>query len=411
MTKVMIIGGGASGLVAAIQAKKSGQDVILLERNDTIGKKLLITGNGRCNYWNKNIDCQHYHSKNKEILEEIITESNKKLVMEFFDQIGVIPKIKNEYYYPYSLQAVSIKAALYNEMEALNIQVITNSFVTKIEKINQQFFVYTTNSKYIVDRVILATGSKAYPKTGSDGNGYILATSLNHHISDIYPALTQVYGDQAYYKEWNGIRMDAKLSLYEEDNLVKEEMGELHLTDYGLSGICIFNLSGRIAEGLAKKKKEEVVINFLPDLDFQDEFDLTNWLTKRNDQLKKRSIDQLFDGFLPYKLVYLFLHLLDIKPNQTWSSLSRDQQVDFARLILSHKVNIQNTSDFSKAQVCRGGVFLSEIDPHTMESLIVKDLYLVGEVLDVDGECGGYNLGFAWISGLLAGKSVGEKSD
>lgn len=408
MTKVIVVGGGASGLVAAIQAVKKGADVILLERNDSLGKKILVTGNGKCNYWNEDQDVRHYHSSNQNLLNSFLTEENKKKVMHFFEDIGVIPKIKNGYYYPYSNQAVSMKAVLMNEMQALSIQVITNAFVKKIEKENDQFYVFTNENKYFADVVILATGSKAAPKTGSDGNGYVLAESLGHQLIPVLPSLTQVYGNGSYYKQWNGIRVDAKLSLYENDKLIKEESGELHLTDYGISGICTFNLSGAISKGLSTNKKEEISINFIPDLNIKDTASFVAWLDERNAKLKNRTIDQLFDGFVHYKLVFLFLALTHIDSSVYWEDLTMEKKLTFASYFLKHSLIVLKTSDFEKAQVCSGGVSLEEVNMETMESLKVKNLYFAGELLDVDGDCGGYNLGFAWMSGIVAGENAGE---
>lgn len=411
MTKVIVVGGGASGLAAAISSARKGLDVTILERNDTLAKKILITGNGKCNYWNEDQDLNHYHSTNEELLKQVITKENQEKVLNFFESLGVVPKIKNGYYYPYSNQAVSIKSVLINEIQNLNVKVVTNSFVEKIEKKDNQFIVSTTDFTYVSDVVILATGSKAAPKTGTDGNGYMLAKNFGHTIIPVLPSLTQVYGDGKYYKQWNGIRVDAKLSLYEDDTFIKEETGELHLTDYGLSGICTFNLSGRIAKGLKENKEEIIYINFIPDIEVNSCESFISWLDKRNEMLSNRTIDQLFDGFINYKLIFLILNLVHIDSHLSWNELSRDKKIEFASLILRHAVKVVSTSDFSKAQVCSGGVDLKEINLYTMESLKVKKLYITGELLDVDGDCGGYNLGFAWISGILAGENAGDLND
>lgn len=411
MAKVIVIGGGASGLVAAIVASRNHNEVTILERNDSLGKKILVTGNGKCNYWNEDQSLEHYHSSNEEFIEQIITQVNQEKVLDFFEKIGIVPKLKNGYYYPYSNQAVSVKAALINEIESLNIKVVLNSYVEKLENINNKFNVYVGGEKYVSDAVILATGSKAASKTGSDGNGYNILKRLGHSLKPVLPSLTQLYGNESYYKNWNGIRLDAKLDLYENDKLIRTESGELHLTDYGISGICTFNLSGYVAKGLNENKKEYIKINFVPFINVSNVDEFITWLDERNKKLKNRTIDQLFDGFIHYKLVFLFLKLAHIDNNLHWDNLDFNKKREFATLFIEYKFDIVKTSDFDRAQVCSGGVTLNEINPKTMESLKLKKLYITGEILDVDGDCGGYNLGFAWISGILAGEHVGDYHD
>lgn len=411
MAKVIVVGGGASGLVAAIVASRNHNEVTILERNDSLGKKILITGNGKCNYWNKDQCLEHYHSSNEEFIEHIINQENQKKVLDFFEKIGIVPKLKNGYYYPYSNQAVSVKAALINEIESLNIKVVLNSYVEKLENINNEFNVYVGGEIYVSDAVILATGSKAASKTGSDGNGYNILKRLGHSIKPVLPSLTQLYGNKSYYKNWNGIRLDAKLDLYENDKLIRTESGELHLTDYGISGICTFNLSGYVAKGLNENKKEYIKINFVPFINGSSVDEFIAWLDERNKKLKNRTIDQLFDGFIHYKLVFLFLKIAYIDNNLHWDNLDFNKKREFATLFIEYKFDIVKTSDFDLAQVCSGGVPLNEINPKTLESLKLKKLYITGEILDVDGDCGGYNLGFAWISGMLAGEHVGDYHD
>lgn len=411
MTKVIVVGAGASGLAAAIVAARRGNNVLILEKNESVAKKLLMTGNGRCNYWNIDQDCKHYHSSSCYDIRRWITKENQEKVMEFFSSLGVVPKIKNGYYYPYSMQAVSMKAVLLNEIESLRIPIITNSWVIKIEKKENQFFLYTQDKKYTCDAVIYAVGSKAGVNKTEEINGYSLLESLGHTIIPVLPSLTQVYGSDTYYKEWSGLRLDARLTLYIDEEFKNEETGELQLTDYGLSGICTFNLSGIIAKALFQHKKVKIRINFLPDMGFKSENDLISWLEEREAMLINRNITQLFDGFLPYKLVYLFLHLCNIPTHTFFKELNSYKKEEFVSFILNHTVNVFKTNDFLKAQVCSGGVSLEEMDCNTMESLKVKNLYCTGEVMDIDGDCGGYNLGFAWLSGIVAGSSVGDNHD
>ena len=216
MSKVIIIGGGLSGVVSAIYAKRKGNDVTILERNSDILKKLLVTGNGRCNYFNDDQDIKHYHSDNMEIVNKIITEENINELSKFYDEIGIVPKIKNSYYYPYSNQAISVKDALVNELEKLNIEIICNYLVEDI-KYNGNFII---NDELISDKLIISTGSKAYPKTGSDGMGYKFLKELGHNITKINPALTALKSNNKYLKELAGVRCEAKVSLYENNKLL-----------------------------------------------------------------------------------------------------------------------------------------------------------------------------------------------
>lgn len=407
--KTIIIGAGASGLISAIYAAKNSSEVIILEKNDTSAKKILITGNGRCNYYNEDQNINHYHSENNELIKDIITKENTDEIMKFFNKIGIVPKIKDGYYYPYANQATSIKEALLTEAKIKGIKIITGENVTKINKNNNQFVIKTENNTYSADKVILATGSKAYPKTGSDGSGYILASSFGHKITNIYPSLSQLKGEESYFKNWSGVRADVKVSLLENNKIIKEEKGEIQLTNNGVSGICVFNLSGLASKGLMEGKKEEIVINFMPWLNSFNE--ASNYLEERNKKLKNRTIEQFLEGFLNYKLIHVILKLTKINKDDFWNELNIEKKKKLIQNLISFTLKITKISSFEESQVCKGGVSLEEINVKTMESKLEKDLYVIGELLDVDGDCGGYNLTFAWISGMLAGKNIGDKND
>ena len=402
MAKVIIIGGGASGLVSAIYAARGGNEVTVLERNENCGKKILVTGNGRCNYWNEDQTISHYYSNDLEILNKINTKENQAEVLRFFDTLGIVPKVKNGYYYPYSNQASSIKSALLLEAKLVGVKIINNALVNKIEK-NEKFEVYYNDEKIIADKVILAAGAKAMPKTGSDGNGFDLVKMLGHSVIKPLPALVQLRGEEKHFKAWNGIRCEAEVTLVEDGEKVKTEQGELQLTDYGISGICVFNLSGIVARGLDAHKKEKVIINFLP---FVKTGNFMDWIDNRHKKVKSRKIGELFEGVLNSKLVAVLISISNINPDCSWEELSLDQKSSLVSNLFSFSLNITGTNSFDKAQVCSGGVPLKEINYETMESLKVKGLYLTGELLDVYGDCGGYNLGFAWTSGMLAGRGI-----
>lgn len=406
MKDIIVIGGGASGLVAAIYASKQGRKVTIIEKNKVCGKKILITGNGKCNYWNSDQSLNHYHSNNKELIDKIITKSNQKEILEFFDKLGVIPKIKEGYYYPFSNQATSIQTALIKEVELQGIEIITETEVISITKENNIFKIETDKSTYKANKVILSTGSKASPKTGSDGIGYKLAKYLGHTIIEPLPALVQLKSNASFLKEWHGIRSDVSVSQIENNKVISTQIGEIQLTDYGLSGICIFCLSGQISRGLSQNKKEQITINFLHPFKLETIEHFINWMNNRNKKVLNRTVSDLLDGCLNYKLINLILKLSKIDRNLSWNQLSIKQKELLGNNLTNFIVDIIGTNSFDASQTCTGGIPLTEINPNTMESKIVKNLYITGELLDIDGDCGGYNLTNAWITGYIAGKGV-----
>ena len=407
MKNVIVIGAGASGLIAAIYAKSKGNNVILLEKNEICGKKILATGNGRCNFWNEDQRLEHYRSSNFVKLEKIINNKNREEILNFFVKIGIEPKIKNGYYYPNSNQAISIKKALELEAKKQNVTIKTDSEVIDLKKEKDDFKVILKNGQEIISNsVILATGSKAAPKTGSDGIGYQICKKFNHTIVKPLPALVQLKADGKFLKDWEGIRTDVLVKLYENGKKIGEEIGEIQLTNYGISGICVFNLSGRVSRGLNENKKENVRINFLNSLNINSSKDFIEWMNKRNLLVKDRSIFELLEGVLNYKLVNVLLKKSKINNNMKWEELSLSSKNYLAENITSFELDIIGTNSFDKAQVCSGGIPLNEIDVNDMQSLKVKGLYIIGELLDVDGDCGGYNLEWAWITGMIAGSRV-----
>lgn len=405
MSKVIVVGGGASGLISAIYSAKAGNEVTILEKNSSCGKKLLVTGNGRCNYFNEDQNLSHFHTSGNIEISEIISEKMTKEILDFFDSIGVIPKIKNGYYYPMSNQAISISNALVLQAQLLNVDIKNNINVINIIKTENNFRVITDYEEYLCDKVILATGSKAAPKTGSDGFGYRILNNLEHTIVKPLPALVQVKSNDKITKEWDGVRTDALCKLYIDGECIKKEAGEIMLTDYGLSGICIFNLSGYVAKAMEVNKKVNIKINFLPNIKTNNYLE---WLNEFNDKVSQRTISELLDNLLNYKLVNALLKKTKIERDVRWKELSITEKDNIIKILTECDILITSTNSFDKAQVCSGGLDLTEIDLTTMESKIIPNLFIAGELLDVDGDCGGYNLTWAWASGILAGKGTGK---
>ncbi len=383
--KIIIIGSGASGLAAGISLLRCGYDVTILERNNISGKKLLLTGAGRCNFFNSDQNIVHYHSSDKDILAKIITSDNIHLVEDFITSLGIIPKVKDGYYYPFANQAYNMKELLERTYLDLGGKIKYNYLVEKIEKKNSLFLI---NDNISCDKLILATGSKAYKMTGSDGIGYQFAKKFNHHIVKVLPSLTSlIIREKTNLK---GVRVDAKVTLYEDGVKVREELGQVQFTDYGLSGICIFNLSYYAVKGLNKNKKEVITIDLMP---FMDKV-----------SFKNKKVYDLLLGFLPNKMIDYILKTLDISKDVYYEDLSNDKKQKLTKTLKEMKFNITSYKEFDFSQVCSGGVSLREINPLTMESIFVKNLYIIGELLDVNGDCGGYNLTFAFLSGILTSR-------
>lgn len=407
MKKVVVIGAGASGLVAAIYAKKRYDEVILIEKNEICGKKILATGNGRCNFWNEDQSIEHYRGSEMKKIEEVLSAKNKEEALNFFEKIGIKAKIKNGYYYPFSNQASSMQRALILEATKQKVNIKTSEEVIDIVKKGDKFEIITkSKEKILADLVILATGSKAAPKTGSDGIGYEICKKFGYSINKPMPALVQLKANEKFLKEWEGVRSDVAIFLFENGKKIASEVGEIQLTNYGISGICVFNLSGRVSRGLEKNKKEEVKINFLNGLNIKNGDEFIKWMEKRDRVLEDRNILEELEGILNYKLAKVLLKLSNINEIEKWKNLSDISKKNLAKNMTGFILNITGTNSFDKAQVCTGGVPIEEVDVNTMESKKQKGLFITGELLDVDGDCGGYNLEWAWITGIIAGSHI-----
>lgn len=392
MKNVVIVGAGASGVVSAIFSARGGNKVTILEKENIPLKKILVTGNGKCNYHNENNELFHFHSSEKEEIKKIINEKNLKDISLFFDSIGLVPKIKNGYYYPYSSLAATVREALLKECEVLGVDIKTNFNVTKIEK-KEKYFVNGIGA----DVVIISSGGLSFIK--SDYNGYDLISK--HSIVKPFPSLVKINGNETYFKKWEKIRCEVILSLYDNSKLLRKEQGELQLTSTGISGICAFNLSSLVGSMFRENKKPFIEINFIPFL----KEELISYLEKRSEILKGRNMLELLEGILHYKLVKVILNLSKIKENAFFKDLSLDEKKKLEFYLKKFPFYPSNLGDFNSSQVTNGGVKLSEVDEN-MKSLKYEDLYLTGEILDLNGDCGGYNLTGFFITGMLAGRDI-----
>lgn len=402
--RVIIIGGGASGLTAAISAAKAGAEVTILEHTDKIGKKILATGNGRCNLTNELQHENFYRGSSPDFAGFVLEQFGLEDTLLFFKEMGLVTKSKRGYIYPYSEQASSVLEVLKSELNRLKIKVLYNVHIKKIER--KKTFMLFADETFQADSLILAAGSKAAPVTGSDGSGYLLAARLGHTVVKPLPALVQLKASEKCFQKLSGIRTDAEIVLFINGEEKTREHGELQLTKYGISGIPVFQISRYAAKALDQGEKVGAAIDFAPIYSF---FELYEWIDRNSRQNEQKTAEELLTGFLNRKLAGVLLKKAEIEAQKWAGCLTDKQKKQLAGVIKNFHVTITGTNSFEQAQVCAGGVNTNEVNPKTMESRLVKGLYFAGEILDIDGACGGYNLQFAWSTGYLAGRSAAEK--
>ena len=403
MRHVAVIGGGAAGMMAAITAAREGVKVTILEHKDRIGKKILSTGNGRCNFTNTFQTPACYRSDNRDFAWNIIQKFNVEKTISFFKELGIYPKDRNGYLYPYSDQAAAILEVLQIEIAKLDICVMTEINVLDIQPVKRGIRVTTDKKTITVDSVILACGSKAAPVTGSDGSGYQLAKLLGHRIVPVLPALVQLRCAEKFYKSISGVRVQGTVEIYADDISLASDTGEIQLTNYGISGIPVFQVSRYAAKAIYQKQSVTAVLNFMPDMN-KDEF--LSFLQERITLCPHKTLDEFFTGIFPKKLCELWIRLSRLPKEMRVSDLSGEQLEKLVLLIQHLRTHITETNAFEQAQICCGGVDTTEINPDTLESNYVPGIYFAGELLDVDGICGGYNLQCAWSSGFVAGREA-----
>ena len=435
---VAVIGGGAAGMMAAIEAARAGAIVTLIEKNPQLGKKLATTGNGRCNYTNLDMSDRiggKFRGFHPEFAALALDALPPEAVLDWFRAIGVEPRFRGSYVYPNSDQASAVVDALREELHRLSVKVHYNAEVKSIQRVDAEavasaakasmpgkaasasemrekrdagyFMIQCTDAVVKADRVILAAGSKAAPKTGSNGDGYFIARKLGHTIVPYVPALCGIRCAGDAFRALAGIRTEAALELVIDGHSIDREAGELQLVDYGISGIPVFQLSRYAAYALQEGKKAAVYINFLPGFTNEAEDPRKCALRlyrQRQERLAGRKMESFFTGLLHQKLAQLLLRMAGVRPELPVAELSEKQLRSLASLSVRFKAECVEMNGFLQAQVMAGGVDTTEIDPCTMASRLVPGLYFAGEVLDIDGICGGYNLQWAWASGFVAGR-------
>lgn len=381
---IAVIGGGASGIMAAVFAARSGKKVCILEKNPRIGKKILATGNGRCNFTNINAGPEDY---NQEFVASGFECFSPEEVISFFEEIGLLSREEAEgRVYPLSGQATAVLDVLRLELSRLSVKEIVDFDVQKIEKSGDDFIIFSKNEKVVAKKVIVATGGMASPKSGSDGKGYELLKTFGHHTTKLIPSLVQLKTE----KSVGGVRAYGKVTTLSG----KSDTGEIQFNNYGISGIPVFGLAKYV------KKGESVFLDLLPDY---TEDEVIKILKSR----PKQTMETYLIGILNKTLAHFLLKECGITPLSKMSdTLKEDEIIKIAGKIKSWRFDVTGTMPWDNAQVTAGGIELSEVNPETMESKLCKNLYITGEVLDIDGPCGGYNLQWAWASGKLAGSEA-----
>lgn len=401
---VIIVGAGASGMVAAIAAAREGGSVLIIEHKEKAGKKILATGNGKCNYTNTYQSSNCYRSDNDAFAMKVLSNFDYKMTLDFFLGLGIIPKDRAGYIYPSSEQASSMVSVLMMECEALNIKIVYNEKVSKIRE--PDFTVITLKSDnvktvYHGRKLILATGGCAAPKLGSDGSGYTLAKAFGHRIVNPLPALVSLKSPDRFCKTVSGVRTEAKVLLYIDSKHMSEEYGEIIFTDYGISGIPIMQISRYASRALNEGKSVYINLDLFVNYSLEE---LTKLLIDRCNNNPSKTIEQMLVGILNHKLNFVIIRETGINPASPCYDIDSSDITRLAKMIKSLRIRINGTNSFDFAQVTAGGVSTLEIEPNTMESKLKKNLYIVGELLDVDGSCGGYNLQWAWSTGYTAGR-------
>lgn len=395
---IIIIGAGASGIVTAINAKNENNRVILLEKNDRIGKKLLATGNGRCNYTNMNMSEKNYSSPDfvKRTLEDF---SNEDLI-NYFRILGLESTLDGNRVYPISLKANSVLNILIYWLEKKGIEVKTKSQVKEIKKTKKGYEVITNEETLRADVVVAAFGGKAMPASGSDGVSFEILKKMGIRVTDLKPALTQIKLDSKYLKHLSGTKVIGRARLLRGEKVIDEREGEILFTNYGISGPPILDMSVNTKEG---DIIEVPLINNLK----EDSIDM---VYNRYYMFPDFSLEEFLMGLVDKKFIHYIVDSLDMDKNTAMNMISMGDFEKIIGLLLKSRFKVTGNTGFKNAQVTRGGVSLDEVSSENYEAKKYKDLYIIGEALDIDGDCGGYNLHFAFGCGYRLGKILREKN-
>ncbi len=406
--RVVIVGGGASGLVAAIAAARKGAEVCIIEKLDRVGKKILATGNGRCNMTNFNEQIHDCYKSDQAFIRKVFRSFNVDQTVDFFDRLGILHKVESEgRVYPFSGQASSVLDVLKMKIKELNIETIYTNPVVKIENKANIFRIYLKDKSVVAsEAVVMACGGKAGPQFGCHGDGFILSESLGHSVISPEPALVQMICNEWYNKRLKGVRVKGNAKLQCDESVISESKGEIQFTEDGLSGICIFDLSRDVHSCIKKGKKCSVVVDIFPEYTY-DELQLI--FQKRLSYSTFKTNEEFLTGLVNKRLIPVILKLSAVqKSDENCSALTSKQINRMIHTFKEWKIPVAGTRSWEYAQVTAGGIDTKEIDPQTMGSIIIPGLFFAGEIINVDGICGGYNLQWAWSTGHIAGENAAK---
>lgn len=398
--KIAIVGGGPAGVIAAIELARNNNEVFILEKNNRILKKLLATGNGRCNYTNVSVSPNNYNCKNN-FVDNCLSFFTKDDLINYFKMMGIEPVVENRgKIFPVTLKSNTVVNTLLGELEDSGVDVLTEEEVIRINK-KENFELVTRNNIYDADKVIFAPGGSSMPSSGSDGKSYSLLENLGHTKVDTFPALTQITLKSGYLKSLSGVKVVGNVKLLDGKKVIDERNGDLLFTNYGISGPPILDISRKVNE---KNKNLKIEMPLVNNIEEPDEF--KEVLYVRYYTLNYFSIERWLMGIVDKKFINMILKEMNI-PKETPMSMIEEYKFSIlVNILLKSTFEVTGTKGFDSSQVTCGGISTDEINSKTMESKIVKGLYIAGEVMDVDGDCGGYNLQWAFSSGILAARSI-----
>ena len=397
-----IIGGGASGMAAALAASENENvQVLLFERQARLGRKLLATGNGRCNLTNLHACPHNYHGDQAEFAEFALGKYNVENTLQWFADLGLYTVAEESgRVYPYSDQANSVLDVLRFALEKSNIQVLTGFEVTKVKKTDAGFIVESAEDAYICDKLIIACGGLAGTKLGGSMSGYKLLQKFGHKVTKLRPTLVQIKSDWHGCASLKGVRANCRVQIFRDEQLHSAGKGEIQFTEYGISGPVIFEVSRDVCR---EKGKWVCLLDLMPDLDTP----LLPLLQKKRQT--SLTAEDLLTGILHNRLGRVVVKEAGISLYVPVRQLEDWELEKVCDKVFGLEIPLSEPMGMDSAQVTAGGILTSEFDPETMESRFVPGLYACGEVLDIDGDCGGYNLQWAWSSGRCAGASAGKE--